>query len=191
MKKKDIRNIYKERRSQLSDSQVARMDDLMLIQFQKLDIEIPSFIMTYSPIEMLNEFNPVLITDYCYFKNPVQHLLYPVMVELDGKNEILSALVEDDTFFETNAYGVDEPVNAPDIFPSEIDLVIVPLLGFDKLGNRVGYGKGYYDRFLQRCRKDCLKIGFSYFEPVEYIEDVNENDVQLDFCITHEMVYIF
>ena len=64
--------------------------------------------MTYSPIEKMNEFNPQLITDYCYFKNPGQHLLYPVMVELDGKNEILSALVEDDTLFETNGYGIDE-----------------------------------------------------------------------------------
>ena len=191
MKKKDIRNIYKERRKQLSASQVAQMDDLMLIQFQKLDFEIPSFIMTYSPIEKMNEFNPQLITDYCYFKNPGQHLLYPVMVELDGKNEILSALVQDDTLFETNGYGIDEPVDGQDIFPSAIDLVIVPLLGFDKRGCRVGYGKGYYDRFLQRCRKDCIKIGFSYFDAVDCIEDANENDVQLDYCITHQQVYIF
>ncbi len=191
MKKKDIRNIYKERRSQLSASQVARMDDLMLMQFQKLGIEIPSLIMTYSPVEKMNEFNPQPVTDYCFFKNPGQHLLYPVMVELDGQDEILSVIVDDNTFFETNDYGIDEPVNGQDFFPSEIDLVIVPLLGFDKSGCRVGYGKGYYDRFLKRCRKDCIKIGFSYFEAIESIEDANENDVQLDYCITHEMAYIF
>jgi 5-formyltetrahydrofolate cyclo-ligase len=191
MKKKDIRNIYREKRNQLSSTQAGIMDDLMLIQFQKLDIEIPSFIMTYAPMEKMNEFNPQLITDYCYFKNPNHYLLYPVMVELDGKSEILSVLVDDDTLFDKNEYGIDEPINGIDVYPSEIDLVIVPLLAFDKRGYRVGFGRGYYDRFLPRCRKDCIKIGFCYFDAIEKIEDANTNDVPLDFCITHEKIYVF
>jgi 5-formyltetrahydrofolate cyclo-ligase len=191
MKKKVIRNIYKERRMQLTPSQADKMDDLMLIQFQKLDIEIPSLIMTYAPMEKTKEFNPQLITDYCFFKNPDQHLLYPVMVEMDGSSEILSMMIDDDTLFDTNEYGIYEPINGTDVYPSEIDMVIVPLLAFDARGYRVGYGKGYYDRFLPRCRKDCIKIGFSYFDIIEYIEDANENDVRLDFCITHERIYEF
>lgn len=191
MKKKDLRHMYKEMRKQLPASRIAKLDDLMLIQFQKLDIEIPSLVMTYAPMEKRNEFNPQLITDYCYFKNPAQHLLYPVMVELEGKSEILSMMVDDDTVFGKNEYGIVEPLNGIDIYPSEIEMVIVPLLAFDKRGYRVGYGKGYYDRFLPRCRKNCIKIGFSYFDAVDHIEDANSDDIPLDYCITHEKIYEF
>ena len=62
------------------------------------------------------------------------------------------------------------------------DLVIVPLLAFDKKGYRVGYGKGFYDRFLQNSK--TLKIGLSFFAPTEEIIDVHLNDVRLDKCIT-------
>lgn len=163
----------------------------MLIQFQKAALEIPCLIMTYAPIEMLNEFDPQSITDYCYFKNPNQQLLYPVMVDMDGKNELLSVLINEETPFERNAYNVDEPAGGMEVLPEDIDMVIVPLLGFDTNGYRVGYGKGFYDRFLCKCRKDCVKVGFSYFEPVDAIEDVNQFDVKLDYCITHERIYSF
>ena len=64
--------------------------------------------------------------------------------------------------------------------PSEIDVVLVPLLCSDGQGYRVGYGKGFYDRFLVKCRPDCRKIGLSYFPPVDRIEDVTESDVKMD-----------
>ncbi|MBL0358786.1 MAG: 5-formyltetrahydrofolate cyclo-ligase [Chitinophagaceae bacterium] len=191
MKKKDLRRYYKDMRSELNQKQINTMDDLMLIQFQKLPIDIPSLIMTYAPMEKLKEFNPQLITDYCYFKNPNQQLLYPLMYEVDNETEMIAVLVNDETLFEKNEFEIDEPVDGLDVEPSAIDMVIVPLLCFNTNGYRVGYGKGYYDRFLKHCRPDCIKIGFSYFDPVEQIEDVNEFDVQLDYCITHERIYEF
>ncbi len=191
MKKKDIRHYYKDKRMQLSASQINRMDDLMLIQFQRLPIDIPSLIMTYAPIPKWNEFNPQGITDYCYFKNPNQQLIYPIIDEVNGRNEMMAVLVTEETFFETSEYGIDEPTNGEDVLYEDIDMVIVPLLGFDTKGYRVGYGKGHYDRFLKHCRKDCIKVGFSYFEPLEAIEDVNQFDVRLDYCITHEKFYSF
>ena len=66
----------------------------------------------------------------------------------------------------------------------KIDAVLIPLLCFDKKGFRVGYGKGFYDRFLQNCPSNCLKIGLSHYEAIEEIEDVNEFDVRLDYCLT-------
>ena len=191
MKKSDIRNIYKEKRLQLSSSQKEKMDDLMLIHFQKLEIDIPALIMTYSPIKKLNEFDPQLITDYCYFKNPDQQLFYPVIANEGEDCEMRAVIVDDNTFFETNKYGIDEPIDGIDMIPSEIDMFIVPLLSFDKKGNRVGYGKGYYDRFLYQCRKDCIKIGFSYFDAVEKIDDLNKYDIKLDYCITPERIFTF
>jgi 5-formyltetrahydrofolate cyclo-ligase len=139
----------------------------------------------------MNEFNPQVVTDYCLFKNPYLRLVYPVMVEVDGKDELLPMMVDDETVFETHAFGVDEPVDGEDIYPSEIEMVIVPLLAFDKRGYRVGYGRGFYDRFLARCGPSCIKLGFSYFDAVEKIEDAGPHDVVLDYCITHEKVYEF
>ena len=191
MKKKDSRNVFKEKRLQLLPSEIEKLDDLLLIQFQKLIIDIPSLIMTYSPVKKINEFDPQLITDYCYFKNPAQQLFYPVVVENKCDNEMIAVIVDDNTLFETNKYGIDEPIDGIDMFSTEIDLVIVPLLCFDTKGYRVGYGKGYYDRFLKTCRKDCIKIGFSYFEPIDKIEDVDKYDVKLNYCITPDKIFTF
>jgi 5-formyltetrahydrofolate cyclo-ligase len=69
-----------------------------------------------------------------------------------------------------NQYGIDEPTEGVQISESEIDMVLIPLLAFDKKGYRVGFGKGYYDKFLSRCRKNVLKVGLSFFETVEKIE---------------------
>lgn len=191
MTKNEIRTIYLEKRGSLSIVAKRKLDDLMLIRFQQLRIDIPSLIMTYSPIQKFNEFDPQTITDYCYFKNPGQQLFYPVMVEHSGVPELISIIVDDETIFQPNKYGIEEPVDGINMFPTEIDLVIVPLLAFDKKGNRVGHGKGYYDRFLRQCRKDCIKIGFSYFGPVEVIDDLNKYDIRLDYCITPDCVYEF
>lgn len=191
MKKEDIRKIYKEKRVSLSPHLKEKMEDLMLIQFQRLVIDIPSLVMTYSPIKKFNEFDPQLITDYCYFKNPGQQLFYPVVTDHTNPLKMSSVIVDDDTIFKTNRFGIEEPVDGIDMFPTEIDLVIVPLLCFDKKGNRVGYGMGCYDHFLKLCRKDCLKIGFSYFAPVEQIDDTNKFDIKLDYCITPETIFQF
>jgi len=189
MKKEELRKIYKQKRSALSAEQKMKLEDLILIQFQQLDIEIPSLIMTYAPSIKFNEFDPQLITDYCYFKNPDQVLFYPVVhpVSIDMQ----SVIVNDETIFETNKFGIPEPVNATPMFPEEIDLIIVPLLAYNVKGHRVGYGKGYYDRFFKQCKNDVVKIGFSFFEPEAVIEDTNRRDVKLDYCISPERIYSF
>ncbi|MFB6306170.1 MAG: 5-formyltetrahydrofolate cyclo-ligase, partial [Flavobacteriales bacterium] len=71
----------------------------------------------------------------------------------------------------------------------KIDMVILPLVVSDKKGNRVGYGKGFYDKFLHDCKKDITKVGLSFYEPVQQIDDIEEHDEPLDICITPENVY--
>jgi len=90
-----------------------------------------------------------------------------------------------------NRWGISEPFTGEIIDDKEIDLVLVPLLCFDEMGYRVGYGNGYYDKFLANCRKDCLKVGVSFFEPIGEIEDVREFDIRLDYCVTPEKVWRF
>jgi len=189
MIKEQLRKLYKEKRAAITASGKLKMDDLLLIQFQQLALNIPALIMTYAPFEKMNEFDPRAITDYCYFKNPHQQLFYPVISKYDG--HMSCVLAGDETIFELNKYGIAEPIDAVPMFPEEIDWVFIPLLAFDVTGQRVGYGKGYYDRFLKECRDDVVKIGFSYFEAEPVISDSNRLDVKLDYCITPERIYRF
>jgi len=189
MTKNELRRIYREKRLGLTAAERNKLEDLMLIQFQQLNIDIPALIMTYAAMEKYHEFDPQLITDYCYFKNPAQTLFYPV-VDTEEDN-MYCVVVNDETVFTTNKFGVDEPVDGLVMFPEEIDLVIVPLLAFDVKGNRVGYGKGYYDKFLKECREDVVKVGVSFFDAVPNIKDINGFDVKLDHCITPERIYSF
>jgi 5-formyltetrahydrofolate cyclo-ligase len=70
-------------------------------------------------------------------------------------------------------------------------VILVPLLAFDLKGFRVGYGGGYYDRFLVQCRPDAVRIGLSYFDPVEKIVDIDRYDVTLHSCVTPDETYHF
>ncbi len=70
-------------------------------------------------------------------------------------------------------------------------MVFVPLLAFDEKGHRVGYGKGFYDKFLSECKPEVLKIGLSFFESETLISDVLTTDIQLDLCVTPSKIYNF
>jgi 5-formyltetrahydrofolate cyclo-ligase len=87
--------------------------------------------------------------------------------------------------------GIPEPVQGELIPDEQIDLVFVPLLAFDKKGNRVGYGKGFYDRFLAQCRPNTQKMGLSFFCPIDEISDVDPWDVKLDSCICPDKIWTF
>ena len=90
-----------------------------------------------------------------------------------------------------NRWRIPEPAEAAEVAPAAFDAIVLPLLAFDKLGHRVGYGKGFYDRFLSECRSDALRIGLSLEPPVEQIEDAWSGDVLLHACITPERVWWF
>ncbi len=188
MTKSEIRKLYKRKRNELSPAVKDRLEDLMLIQFQSLHLEIADMVMTYSPIEALNEYNPVLIEEYCFFKNPVTTLVYPVIDKVH--NSLKAFAVKEDSFFELNEYEIEEPMNGKETAPEAIGLMIVPLLAFNDKGYRVGYGKGYYDKFIQQCRPEMIKIGFSFFD-AGIIDDINSFDKPMDFCITPERIYQF
>ena len=87
--------------------------------------------------------------------------------------------------------SIPEPRTGVPTPDEKIDMVIVPLLAFDEQGFRVGYGKGFYDRFLKRTRPECKKVGLSYFVAEKRIDDVDAHDVPLDQCVTPEGVMQF
>lgn len=110
---------------------------------------------------------------------------------LPGTKEMDHFILNEESTLITNAWGIPEPdpVTSQKVINTEIDVVLLPLLIFDQRGYRVGYGGGYYDRFLAKCRTDTLKAGISLFEPVEKITDLNEFDVRMDVCITPLKTY--
>ncbi len=100
-------------------------------------------------------------------------------------------LLTDSTTIKTNKWNIPEPLDGIEIKPEKLDVVFVPLLAFDKSGNRVGYGKGFYDKFLLECKPETIKIGLSFFDAEEEIQDVFERDVKLGYCVTPEKTYKF
>jgi len=189
MTKKELRKAFKEKRNSLSAAERARFDDLMLIQFQNVDLPFIYSLFAYWPMEHHNEPDIHLFTDYIEFRNPELKIAYP-KIDLKG-NEMVAILIDEETAFEKNNFGTYEPENTEIIRPGAFDMVFVPLLAIDMEGYRIGYGKGFYDKFLADCRDDCLKVGFSYFEPVQQITDKHEFDVPLNLCITPQSVYVF
>ncbi len=105
--------------------------------------------------------------------------------------EMTNFLLTDATKFKKNDHNIFEPTNGLEVPNEKIDVVFIPLLAYDKKGNRVGYGKGFYDDFLSKCKKEVIKIGLSFFDPEEQIDDVSDSDVKLHYCITPTTMYSF
>lgn len=189
MTKKELRRIFKEKRRLLGPAELSRMDDLLLINFQQFSMGNSEFLLSFQPIEERKEINTHLLVDYLLLRIPTLRVAYPVIDHLT--NNFQAVEVNEETEFELNHYGIPEPTKGEAIDPTEIDAIFIPLLAFDTSGYRVGYGKGYYDRYLEQCRPDVLKIGFSYFDAVPAIDDINEYDVPLSVCITPNRLYEF
>ena len=100
-------------------------------------------------------------------------------------------LLQDNTLLKPNSWNIPEPENGISISDEQIEVVFIPLVTFDEKGNRIGYGKGFYDRFLKNCSKDTIKIGLSFFEAENFIIENTSHDVALDYCITPNQVYSF
>ena len=100
-------------------------------------------------------------------------------------------LLTDNTKIKKNRYNIPEPIDGIEVPNTKLNVVFIPLLSFDQNGNRVGYGKGFYDRMLKKCSADTIKIGLSFFEASELISDISDDDITLDYCVTPEKVYQF
>ncbi|MEO6313938.1 MAG: 5-formyltetrahydrofolate cyclo-ligase [Chitinophagaceae bacterium] len=190
MTKASLRELYRKKRTALPEAERLRLNDLLLIQFQRVEIPYDlNILMSYWPLDLHAEVNTFLMADYLQFRIPGLQVAYPVANFNDLTMQAM--LVDDDTAFEKNKYGIAEPAGGIPIDAAAIDMVFVPLLVFDTDGYRVGYGKGFYDRFLPACRSDSSRMGFSYFPPVASISGISQFDVPLTTGITPENIYEF
>lgn len=112
---------------------------------------------------------------------------------IPGTKEMEHYVLDKKTRLINNQWGIPEPDPATStrVNVEEVDRVYIPLLAFDERGYRVGYGGGYYDRFLAKCRPDVIKTGLSFFEPVSKIDNIDAYDIPMDACITPEKTWIW
>lgn len=191
MNKSSLRKYYLTKRKTLSHVEVQdKSEQIKDLFFQEIDIETVKYLHVFLPIKKQNEIDTFLIirelqSNYSEIKIVISRIIPSTF-------EMQHFLFDEENLTENN-WGILEPSGETlvEIQPNQIDLVIIPLLIFDQQGNRVGYGKGFYDRFLQQCRPETLKIGVCLEEPIEQIEDVNNFDVKMDFCITSSNIYKF
>ncbi|MDX2046731.1 MAG: 5-formyltetrahydrofolate cyclo-ligase [Chitinophagaceae bacterium] len=189
MTKKEIRSLYRIKREALGEAETAKLQDLVLIQFQHLHLPFLEYVHTYLPAEEKKEVHPGPMVRFLEFHNPGLKVIVPRTVF--ETVSLQHFIYNEHSILKKNQYGILEPINGVEVSADLPDLVFVPLLAFDKQGHRVGYGKGFYDRFLAGCRPDTLKVGLSFFEPVDRITDTNNFDVPLDYCITPYSLYEF
>lgn len=189
MNKSELRLVYKKKRAELSFEEIARFNDLILIQFQKLSMQFLNCVHTYLPSLQLREPDTAPIIRYLEFTNPGLKVAVPSVNNATGALDHF--YLEEKSLRMINKFGIEEVHNGDPVSLSEIDLVLVPMLAFDKHGYRVGYGKGFYDKFLSLCRSDALIVGLSFFTPEEKIDDRNEFDIALDHCVTPLEIFNF
>lgn len=187
MFKKDIRKIYADKRNAILPNIKSDWDEQLFNQFKNIPLVGINCVHSYLPIISKNEINTVPIINYLLENN-----IQVVVPKSDfNTNTISHYSVNTNLKLEINKWGIDEPHSGDLVEESTIDLVIVPLLGVDKRGYRVGYGKGFYDNFLANCKANTLFIGLSYFEPVDLIEDVHDSDVKIHKCVCPNIIYDF
>lgn len=179
MKKQELRKIYKQKRKELSEKQKNTFQNNVNKQVFALDYTTVNTVHIFLTIKRHNEFNTKPIIDF--FRDQQKTI---IISKSNFETNILEHFIYDkSTVIKTNAWGIPEPVNGEKIDAQKIDLVFVPLLISDKKNYRVGYGKGFYDRFLESCNPSVKTIGLNFFKPIAKIEDINKFDIALDTVI--------
>lgn len=190
MLKSELRKIYLEKRKTFSKEDVERQS-LQIAErfFSEFNFKKINYLHGFLPIERFHEIDTRLIFHRVWFEfSHIETAVPRINFETD---ELESLKFTPVTELVLNTWMIHEPAHNELVESAKLDVVLVPLLAFDRAGFRAGYGKGYYDKFLKNCRADCLKIGLSYFPPVEKIADLNEFDVRLDCCLTPNEIYRF
>lgn len=187
MNKKDLRERYKLLRQSLNESLIADYSIQIANQLLKIPVWDKIYFHLFLSIEEKKEVQTSFILNLLYGKD--KEVVISKSNFEDGT--MINYLLTENTRIKKNSYNIPEPVDGIQVPDSKIDVVFVPLLAFDKNGNRVGYGKGFYDKFLQSCRAETIKIGLSFFTAEDNIDDVGQHDIQLDYCVTPETIYNF
>lgn len=185
MLKSELRKLYLEKRRTLSSDEVLILSENIFKNFiLQFNVAENQSVHVFLPIKKFNEIETNFFVEHFWSKK------VNVFVPKIHQNKIISVKLTPETELLENSWGILEPVSNENEC-SEFDFVITPLLYCDKKGNRIGYGKGFYDDFFKNINPSAKKIGVSYFPPIESIDDVSDFDVLLDYLVTPEETLSF
>ena len=185
MNKIEARKKYLDLRKKLDNVQIISKSISISNNLQDLPIWEHNFYHIYLPIKEKNEVDTMPIINI--LNNKKKKVLIP---RSDFNNTTMkSFLLNDNTVLKKNNYGITEPINNEE-FIGRIDVIFIPLVAYDLIGNRVGYGKGFYDKFIRNQKNKILRVGLSFFNPEKRIK-IDEHDENLDFCVTPNRIFSF
>ena len=186
MTKEALRQHYKSLRASLDPLNVA--DQSIAIANQVLQLPIWEFTNyhIFLPIEQKVE------VDTSYLLSVLQGKDKSIILSKSNfdTHTMQHILLQENTPIAVSKFGIPEPQKGIEVEASSIEVVFVPLLAFDKQGHRVGYGKGFYDRFLRQCGPNTRFVGLSFFAPENKIPSA-PHDIALDYCVTPKNTYTF
>ena len=136
----------------------------------------------YHPIK--SEISPLKIIEIC--KNLSLEISLPVINK--NTDELIFSKFDEKNCLTKNKYGIIEPTKLRQITP---DIIFVPMVGFDKNLNRLGYGKGYYDRVISKIRKikKIFVIGLAYDNQMVRSIPIENHDEKMDIILTDKKIY--
>ncbi len=184
--KTEIRNIYKEKRKTISPEERKTMDSAICKRFLSLSsYRFADTILLYSPLKY--EIDTLEIAKDALSKG--KKVAYPRCIE---DNKMVYHYISSLNELSSGMYGIKEPrIDLPTFSPSDTEHVIcvLPAIVYDKKGYRLGYGKGYYDRFLSEFKG--AKAGLIYSEYILDNLPHGKFDLKSDFVITEKGVISF
>jgi len=187
MDKKQLRLHYKNLRNNLQSDKIHHQSLTIANNLLTLPIWDKTYYHLFLTISEFNEIETEYILQILMGKDKE----IVISKSYFAQRKMIHYLLTENTKIKKNEYNIPEPLDGIEVPSQKIDVVFVPLLAFDQKGNRVGYGKGFYDNFLKECRSDVVKVGLSFFEAEELISDANVLDIPLDFCVTPNKIYQF
>lgn len=186
LKKSELRQIYLDKRKSLTSEELKSYSRSITDNFlAAFNLQQMKTVHCFLPIAKFKEINTFPLIEH-FLQLGIEVLVPKIIngemisVKYDGKNQLIK-----------NSWGILEPESCIDESANKIDIVISPLLYCDDSGNRVGYGKGFYDQFFAKINADALKVGINYFKPSQSISDCFINDIPLDYLVTPVEVLSF
>lgn len=188
MTKSELTKQLLARRAELRASEIVEMSRRIAERFfAEIELAAVRDLHTFIRIAKFNEIDTSMIYMRLWRDRPQIATFAP---RIDHETGIMENVAFDEqTPLVEGRWGIREPASGEIISPEKLDLVLVPMLGFDHFGHRIGYGKGFYDRLLRQTRLDCLKVGLCHWAPLGDPIETHEADVPLDLVITPDAVF--
>lgn len=181
MTKQELRKLYIAKRKSYSDEDIVDFTKGIVDQLKTMNLQGLGSV--FNAMTKMREVE----TDFILQEFTSCNWAYP---KVNG-NELRHFLINDRLQLGKGVLGITEPMKGDEITADQFDFVIVPLLVCDVKGNRVGFGKGYYDRFLSQCHDKCRFIAVNFFHPVNEIDGVHSSDIPIHYLVTPSDIISF